>query len=90
MTAGVPVVAANRGALPEVLGDAGILIDPQQPSAIADAIATMIDDAAFAARAVDKGLAQSKKFSWTLTAAGIVDVYRQAIAHRERTTCVSA
>ena len=39
MTVGVPVVAANRGALPEVLGDAGLLVDPDDPDAIAGAIA---------------------------------------------------
>ena len=48
MTLGVPVVAANRGALPEVLGDAGLLVDPDDPDEIAAAIARLLDDDGFA------------------------------------------
>ncbi len=44
MTVGVPVVAASRGALPEVLGDAGLLVDPDNPDQIASAIARLIED----------------------------------------------
>ena len=44
MTVGVPVVAANRGALPEVLGDAGVLVDPEDADAIAAAIERLLDD----------------------------------------------
>src|SRR5581483_11443393 len=44
MTAGVPVVAARRGSLPEVLGDAGLLVDPDRPADIADAIARLLTD----------------------------------------------
>ncbi len=38
MTLGVPVVAANRGALPEVLGDAGLLVEPEDAAKMAEAI----------------------------------------------------
>jgi glycosyltransferase involved in cell wall biosynthesis len=44
MSLGVPVVAANRGALPEVLGGAGLLVDPDQAADIAHAIGRMLDD----------------------------------------------
>ena len=44
MTVGVPVVASNRGALPEVVGDAGLLVEPDQPEALADAMARLLDD----------------------------------------------
>jgi len=86
MTLGVPVVAANRGALPEVLGDAGILVDPEQPSSIADAIAQTLDEG-FANQAIAKGIARARLFSWTRTAERVVDAYRQAIEHRR---CASA
>jgi glycosyltransferase involved in cell wall biosynthesis len=90
MTLGVPVIAANRGSLPEVLGDAGILVDPEKPASIADAIVRMLDDQVFVRQSIAKGLARSRTFSWTQTAARVLDVYRQAIEHRERTSCASA
>ena len=89
MTLGIPVVAANRGALPEVLGDAGILIDPERPGEIAEAIAKMIDDETFAQRCAARGRARAQTFSWARTAERVMDTYRQAIAHRQR-TCASA
>ncbi|MBI3401919.1 MAG: glycosyltransferase family 4 protein [Acidobacteria bacterium] len=87
MTLGVPVVAADRGALPELLGDGGLLVDPEQPAAIADAIARMLDDAPFAAGCVAKGLARARHFRWDRTARRVYDVYQQAIEHRR---CASA
>ena len=56
MTVGVPVVAASRGALPEVLGDAGLLVDPDDPDEMAAAIARLIDDDGLAAASASKGL----------------------------------
>src|SRR5262249_44205626 len=47
MTLGVPVVAANRGALPEVLGEAGPLVDPERPEQLAAAITRILEDPAF-------------------------------------------
>ena len=88
MTLGIPVVASNRGALPEILGDAGILVDPEPP-AIAEALAKMIDDDGFAQQCVAKGLERARLFSWTRTADRVLEAYRQAIAGRQR-TCASA
>lgn len=85
MTAGVPVVAANRGSLPEVLGDAGLLVDPDRSSDIARAMATLLHDEPFAAGCVARGLARARMFRWQTTAARVYDVYREAIethAHR--------
>ncbi len=87
MTLGVPVVAANRGALPEVLGDAGLLVDPEQPAAIAAAMARVLSDAEFAAACAAKGFARARNFRWDRTARQVYDVYRQAIEHRR---CASA
>ena len=88
MTLGVPVIASNRGALPEVLGDAGILVEPE-PRAIAEALAKMIDDEGFAEACAAKGLKRARLFSWSRTADRVVDVYRQAMDRRQR-TCASA
>jgi glycosyltransferase involved in cell wall biosynthesis len=88
MTRGVPVVAANRGALPEVLGDAGLLVDPHQPEQLAAAIERMLWDDSFTAAAASKGVERSKLFSWDRTARLVYETYEQAIDHRHR--CGSA
>jgi len=80
MSVGVPVVAANRGALPEVLGDAGLLVDPEQPSQIAEAIARMLTDDRFAADCASRGLERARAFDWERTARRVYDVYEQACA----------
>ena len=85
MTLGVPVVAARRGALPEVLGDAGLLIDPDKPDEIADAIARLLNDDQLAARCIAAGLKRSRQFRWETTATLVYEAYRRAIevhAHR--------
>ena len=63
MTLGVPVVAADRGALPEVLGDAGPLVDPEDPGQLAAAIERMIDDEAYAAACAAKGSLRARHCS---------------------------
>jgi glycosyltransferase involved in cell wall biosynthesis len=87
MTLGVPVVAARRGALPEVLGDAGLLVDPGDPDEMAAAIAQMIEDDGLAATSTSKGLIRSCHFDWQRTAQGVYDAYQLAIHHRQ---CASA
>jgi glycosyltransferase involved in cell wall biosynthesis len=80
MTLGVPVVAANRGALPEVLGDAGLFFDPLDPDHLAAAIERAIDDPSFAARARSAGLARAKQFTWDRTARSVFAAYEAAVA----------
>jgi glycosyltransferase involved in cell wall biosynthesis len=87
MTLGVPVVAANRGSLPEVLGGAGVLVEPDDPDALASALERMIEDAAHAAECAAKGVRQAATFRWDATARRVYGVYRQAI---ERRRCGSA
>jgi glycosyltransferase involved in cell wall biosynthesis len=87
MTLGVPVVAADRGALPELLGDAGLLVDPERPVAIADAVSRLLGDAALAAACAARGLARAREFRWDRTARQVYGVYQQAIEHRR---CASA
>ena len=87
MTVGVPVVAASRGALPEVLGDAGLLVDPDDPDQMASAIAQMLEDDGLAAMSASKGLVRSRHFDWQRTAHGVYDAYRLALQHRQ---CASA
>jgi glycosyltransferase involved in cell wall biosynthesis len=82
MTLGVPVVAANRGALPEVVGDAGPLVDPNDADAMAHAIASILDDPDAADAATARGLRQSTRYTWANTASTVYEAYQAAIAHR--------
>jgi glycosyltransferase involved in cell wall biosynthesis len=84
MTLGVPVVAANRGSLPEVLGGAGSLVDPGQPTEIADAIARVLGDDDYAAACASKGIARARAFRWEDTARRVYDTYQEAIERRGR------
>jgi glycosyltransferase involved in cell wall biosynthesis len=86
MTLGVPVVVSTRGSLPEVVGDAGALIDPDNPQALADAIERVLHDEAYASACVSKGLARSREYRWDRAAAQTYAVYQQAVARR----CASA
>jgi glycosyltransferase involved in cell wall biosynthesis len=82
MTIGLPVVAANRGALPEVLGDAGLLFEAEDADALASAVERMLTDGGLSSAAVSKGTARARGFRWTETARRVLEVYRQAVARR--------
>jgi glycosyltransferase involved in cell wall biosynthesis len=82
MTVGVPVVAANRGALPEVLGPAGLLVDPADREAMGAAIARFLDSPTSAAEASVRGRERAAAFSWAHTADRTIKAYDAAIARR--------
>jgi glycosyltransferase involved in cell wall biosynthesis len=82
MTVGVPVVAANRGALPEVLGDAGMLVDAEDVIGFADAIDSMVNDPVNATSATARGLERARLFSWDRTAQTMIAAYQAAVARR--------
>jgi glycosyltransferase involved in cell wall biosynthesis len=77
MACGAPVVASNRGALPEVVADAGLVVDPD-PESVSEAIIKVVSDAALADRLRTAGVARAADFSWEGTAAGWLDVLRSA------------
>jgi glycosyltransferase involved in cell wall biosynthesis len=87
MTIGVPVVASHRGSLPEVVGDAGPLVDPEDSGALATAISSLLQDPTQATACVDKGIRRAAEFRWDRTALRVLDAYQQAITHRQ---CESA
>lgn len=87
MTIGVPVVAANRGSLPEVLDGAGTLVDPYDADALAAAIERVGDNPAYTAALAARGVARARAFRWRSTADCVLAAYRQAIAHKR---CASA
>jgi glycosyltransferase involved in cell wall biosynthesis len=81
MTVGVPVVASRRGALPEVVGDAGTLVDPLDGQALADAIEATLDPARSDAHA-RAGIVRARRFSWSDSAATLLEAYRWAVARK--------
>jgi glycosyltransferase involved in cell wall biosynthesis len=84
MACGVPVVSTTGGALPEVVGDAGLLIPPADSKALETAILSLLDDPAKRERLGKAGRERVlKQFSWEHTAEETVKVYQEAIdAHR--------
>jgi alpha-1,3-rhamnosyl/mannosyltransferase len=76
MAHGVPVLSSQRSCLPEVCGDAALLVDPTDPDAIADGLARILDDAALGAALAARGPAHAAKFSWEQSAREHLAVYR--------------
>jgi glycosyltransferase involved in cell wall biosynthesis len=78
MAAGVPVVATTAGALPEVLGDAAVLVPPRDVDALATALDLLMQDDDARAAAVERGRARLTAYSWDRCADGLVSLYRDA------------
>lgn len=68
MACGAPVIASNTTSLPEVVGDAGLLVDPQDTEAISHAILRVLEDDELAADLRSRSLARAREFSWNRTA----------------------
>jgi len=82
MAAGVPVIASNRGALPEVVGEAGTLLDPADIEGFAAAMARAADDDDWARAHGASGLARARTFTWPSTARRLRDAYAAAVERR--------
>jgi len=79
MACGTPVVVADRASLPEVVGEAGLLVDPERPEEIARALARVLTEPPLRARLKEQGLIQAARFSWPKAARETLDVYRQVL-----------
>jgi len=79
MACGTPVVASNVSSLPEVVGDAGLLVDPCDAAGLAEAMAALLDDEQLREGLGQKGLEQARRFSWEETARETLKVYRRVI-----------
>ena len=80
MAAGTPVVAAARGALPETVGEAGLLVDPDRPGEFASALHDLAADAPLRAKLVDAGRRRAARFTWSATAALTDAVIAESLA----------
>jgi len=78
MACGAPVLAGDRTSLPEVVGDAGLLVNPFDTGAIARSLARLIEDAELRAALRVKGLERARRFDWRETARSTLEIYRSA------------
>ena len=78
MQCGVPVIVGDRTSLPEVVGDAGVLVDPFDVHALAAAIEKVVSDSNLRAKLSVQGLARAKLFEWRETARQTLAVYQKA------------
>jgi len=82
MSAGVPLVAANRGSLPEVVERGGLLLEPDDVEGWASAIDRLAANETMARDLACAGLERAHAFTWEGTAARLGDAYRDAVARR--------
>lgn len=80
MACGTPVVATRAGSLPEVLGDAAVLVPPGDVAAFGTALGRVLDDAALRARLREQGPQRARGFTWDATARATRAAYRAAYA----------
>lgn len=76
MTAGVPVIVSNRGALPEVAGGAAQVVEPDDVEGLAGAMERYLKDPALAAAAAARGLERARAYSWDASARTLIAAYR--------------
>ena len=83
MTAGCPVITTTSSSLPEVAGDAALLVDPLNAGEMADAMQRVLQDAALQQRMTADGRAQASRFSWEVTARIYREIYIAVAASRK-------
>lgn len=77
MACGTPVVSSNTSSFPEVVGDAGIMVDPARPDLIAEKINQVLSDDGQKKRLVSMGTERAKRFTWKRCAQETYEVYRE-------------
>jgi alpha-1,3-rhamnosyl/mannosyltransferase len=82
MASGVPVLTSNRTSLPEVVGDAGIMVDPDDVDGMRERLRELLEDRAYAENLGRLGLARAQTFSWDRCARETFSVYQQVMLQR--------
>jgi glycosyltransferase involved in cell wall biosynthesis len=80
MASGTPVVTSDVSSLPEITGDAALLIDPNDERALANALIEIMNNDRLRAELREKGIAQAKKFTWRDAAEKTLMLYQEAYA----------
>ncbi|MBL8719101.1 MAG: glycosyltransferase family 4 protein [Myxococcales bacterium] len=84
IAAGCPVVTSNRSSMPEVAGEAGLLVDPEDDGAIADALRRVAQEEGLADAMRARGLVRAQRFRWRACAEQTLAIYRAALADLRR------
>lgn len=79
MSTGIPVIASNTSSLPEVLGDAALLIDPTNVESIAQGMENLLTDSSLRLQLIEKGKKRITEFSWKESAGQTQEVYRKVL-----------
>jgi len=77
MACGVPVITSNTSSMPEIAGDAALIIDPFKPEQITDALIQITNNQSLKKQLIERGLLQSAKFSWKAMAKDVLEIYNQ-------------
>jgi glycosyltransferase involved in cell wall biosynthesis len=77
LACGTPVIASNRGSLPEIVGDGGLLLEPDDVEGLAGAMEKLLNDESLWGDLREKGLAHAARFSWEKTARETLAVYQE-------------
>jgi len=82
MASGVPVITSNQTSLPEVVGDAGLMLDPDDVDGLREQLQRLLEDRVFAEMLGQRGLARSRIFSWERCARETFAVYEKVMQQR--------
>jgi glycosyltransferase involved in cell wall biosynthesis len=80
MGCGAPFVGSNSTSIPEVVGDAGLLVDPRDPAALANALVRVLSEPGLAEELRRRGLERAREFTWERTAAAFTEVFAEVTA----------
>ena len=83
MACGCPVISSNAGSLPEIVGDAALLVDPTDTDGLADAMCQVLDNPSLAATLSQRGTRRIVDFSWDNVVEQTLHVYRRVLGGSE-------
>jgi alpha-1,3-rhamnosyl/mannosyltransferase len=82
MACGCPVICSNTSSMPEVAGDAAILVSPEDEIALAEAIDKAMEDSQLRQKLIESGYSRTSEFSWNKAAQNTISIFQQASLNR--------
>jgi glycosyltransferase involved in cell wall biosynthesis len=80
MAAGIPVIASNRGSLPEIAGNAAVIVNAEDPVPLEQAVRMILRDDTLRRDLVERGRKRAARFTWEKTARGTLEAYREGFS----------
>jgi glycosyltransferase involved in cell wall biosynthesis len=84
MACGTPVITSKISCMPEIAGDAALLVDPMSAPSIADGLLRLTENPYLRAEKIQEGLLNAKRFSWTNTAERVLRVYERVLVREKK------